>query len=99
MKSVIHDWDDEMARKILITCRRSVPSNGALLLVEWALSEPNLPSTGKLMDIVMLAMTGGKERAVEEYRDLLASAGFSPSEHDHNADGVRDHRGCSRLVS
>jgi hypothetical protein len=76
MKSVIHDWDDEMARKILITCRRAVPSNGALLLVEWALSEPNLPSTGKLMDIVMLALTGGKERAVEEYRDLLASAGF-----------------------
>jgi O-methyltransferase domain len=47
-----------------------------LLLVEWGLSEANLPSAGKLMDLVMLALTGGKERTIEEYGELLASAGF-----------------------
>lgn len=76
MKSVIHDWDDEKAREILVQCRRAVPANGALLLVEWGLSEANLPSTGKLMDLVMLVLTGGKERTIEEYRALLASGGF-----------------------
>jgi O-methyltransferase domain/Dimerisation domain len=76
MKSVIHDWDDEKARQILINCRRAVPSDGILLLVEWGLSEANLPSAGKLMDLVMLALTGGKERTIEEYGELLASAGF-----------------------
>src|SRR5947207_15960675 len=59
MKSVIHDWDDEKAREILVQCRRAVPANGALLLVEWGLSEANLPSTGKLMDFAMLGLTGG----------------------------------------
>ena len=59
-----------------MNCRRAVPANGALLLVEWGLSESNLPSTGKLMDLVMLVLTGGKERTTEEYRELLASGGF-----------------------
>jgi SAM-dependent methyltransferase len=76
MKSVIHDWDDERAREILVNCRRAVPPDGVLLLVEHALSEGNLPSAGKLIDLVMLVLTGGKERTVEEYRELLASGGF-----------------------
>src|SRR5256885_14531315 len=76
MKSVIHDWDDKKAGKILLNCRRAVPANGALLLVEWGLSEANLPSTGKLLDLVMLVLTGGKERTIEEYRELLSFAGF-----------------------
>src|SRR5579864_9440213 len=33
MKSVIHDWEDEKAKKILSNCRRAVPKDGALLLV------------------------------------------------------------------
>ena len=53
-----------------------MPSDGALLLVEWALSEGNDPSEGKLTDVVMLIMTGGKERTIEEFRQLLAKAGF-----------------------
>jgi hypothetical protein len=76
MKSVIHDWDDEKARQILNNCRRAVPADGALLLVEWGLSEPNLPSTGQLMDLLMLVVTGGKERTPDEYGQLFSSAGF-----------------------
>ncbi|MEO6969149.1 MAG: methyltransferase [Rhodanobacteraceae bacterium] len=77
MKNVIHDWDDAKARDILAHCRRAVPSNGVLLLVEWSLSEPNVPSIGKLSDLIMLVLTGGKERTVEEFRQLLSSAQFS----------------------
>jgi O-methyltransferase domain len=76
MKSVIHDWDDDRARKILVNCRKAVPKDGALLLVEFALSGKNLPSVGKFIDIIMLTLTGGQERTESEYRDLLASAGF-----------------------
>jgi hypothetical protein len=76
MKHVIHDWDDERARNILANCRRAVPVDGALLLVEWALPGGNAPSAGKYADIVMMLMTGGKERTVEEYRDLLGQSGF-----------------------
>lgn len=76
MKHVIHDWDDERARNILANCRRAVPEDGALLLVEWALAEGNAPSTGKFVDVMMMLMTGGKERTLEEYRHLLGQAGF-----------------------
>jgi hypothetical protein len=76
MKSVIHDWDDDRAHEILVNCRRVVPADGALLLVEWALPEGNLPSVGKVGDVTMLVLTGGKERTFQEYRDLLAGAGF-----------------------
>jgi len=76
MKSVIHDWNDEDAHHILSNCRKVTPKNGALLLVEWDLSEANLPSRAKFADVTMLVMTGGKERTIEEYRALLADAGF-----------------------
>lgn len=76
MKNVIHDWDDSRSRDILVNCRRAVPANGVLLLVEWGLSDANLPSAGKFTDLVMLTLTGGKERTTEEYRTLLASGGF-----------------------
>jgi len=77
MKNVVHDWDDERAHNILANCRRAVPKDGALLLVEWALPEGNASSAGKFADVVMMLMTGGKERTVEEYRHLLGRAGFS----------------------
>jgi O-methyltransferase domain/Dimerisation domain len=77
MKHVIHDWDDERAHNILANCRRAVPKDGAVLLVEWALPEGNAPPAGKFADVVMMLMTGGKERTVEEYRHLLGQAGFS----------------------
>jgi hypothetical protein len=77
MKHVIHDWDDERAHNILANCRRAVPKDGAVLLVEFALPEGNAPSAGKFADVVMMLMTGGKERTVEEYRHLLGQAGFS----------------------
>ena len=44
MKNVVHDWDDDHAAAILANCRRVVPADGALLLVEWALPEGNLDS-------------------------------------------------------
>jgi hypothetical protein len=76
MKSVIHDWDDEQARIILSNCRKAIPEDGVLLLVEWDVLAENVPSAGKFIDIVMLVLWGGRERSTEEYRNLLASTGF-----------------------
>jgi hypothetical protein len=76
MKNVIHDWDDVKARDILVNCRRAIADDGVLLLVEWSLPEANLPSTGKLSDLIMLVLTGGKERTLDEFRKLLNEAGF-----------------------
>jgi O-methyltransferase domain/Dimerisation domain len=76
MKSVIHDWDDEQSRVILSNCRKAVPADGVVLLVELSLGEANAPSFGKFIDIAMLALTGGRERSEQEFATLLSSAGF-----------------------
>ncbi|MFE3785756.1 methyltransferase, partial [Amycolatopsis sp. NPDC059090] len=34
LKSVVHDWDDDAAVRLLSTCRRSLPDTGRVLLVE-----------------------------------------------------------------
>jgi O-methyltransferase domain len=59
-----------------------------VLLVEWALPEGNAPSAGKFADVVMMLMTGGKERTVEEYRHLLGQAGFSLNQVISTASGL-----------
>jgi len=76
MKNIIHDWNDERARRILLNCRRAIPDDGVLLLVEYCVGGENTATVGKTLDVVMLTLTGGKERTVGEHRHLLASAGF-----------------------
>jgi O-methyltransferase len=76
MKSVIHDWNDEDSTRILRICRKAVPKDGALLLVEFDLPEDGAPSRGKFTDITMMVVTGGKERTIPEYRSLLSASGF-----------------------
>jgi hypothetical protein len=76
MKNIIHDWDDEQSRAILANCRKAVPSNGALFLVELLIGGENIPSLGKFIDIAMLSLTGGRERTEPQYAALLSSAGF-----------------------
>jgi hypothetical protein len=77
MKNVLHDWDDQQAHRILLNCRRAVPNDGALLLVEYCVGEDNVPSLGKTIDLVMLTVTGGRERTIDEHQRLLDGAGFS----------------------
>ena len=76
MKNIIHAWNDTEATAILRNCRRALPDDGALVLIEYCLGDDNAPSLGKTIDLVMMTITGGKERTIEEHRALLASAGF-----------------------
>ncbi|MEU4287879.1 methyltransferase [Kribbella sp. NPDC026596] len=76
LKAVIHDWPDAESVEILRTCRRSMPAHGRLLLVEQLLDESPDPVRTALSDLTMLVVAGGQERTTDEYRSLLAAAGF-----------------------
>jgi len=78
MKHIIHDWDDARARMILRNIRTKLlgKANGKLLLLEAVLQPGNAPDLGKLIDLEMLMVPGGRERSESEFRALLASAGF-----------------------
>ena len=77
MKHIIHDWDDERAAQILRTIHTAMGSTrGTVLLIEGVLAAGNEPGLGKLMDIEMLLLPGGRERSADEFRALFDRAGF-----------------------
>ena len=103
MKSIIHDWDDDAARRILTNCRTAMAADSRLLLIERVIGEPNDADEAKLFDISMLAMLGGRERTAEEYRTLLKSAGLRmirtlATVSPHSLIEAIDRKGLSRTV-
>lgn len=76
MRHIIHDWTDEQCQTILRNIRQVIPRDGRLLVVEFVIPPGNEPFFGKLLDLNMMLIPGGKERTEAEYRDLFASAGF-----------------------
>jgi O-methyltransferase domain/Dimerisation domain len=79
LKDIVHDWDDERAIDVLTNCRKAVRNepNGKVLVIEKIIPPGNEPFAGKLTDITMLLMTGGRERTGLEYGTLLATAGLT----------------------
>jgi hypothetical protein len=73
---VLHDWNDDDAARILTSIRRAAPAHARLLIVEQLIPDVPGPHAAKLMDVIMLAITGGRERTPAEYATLLDAAGF-----------------------
>jgi hypothetical protein len=76
LKDVLHDWDDEQATLILGNCARAMQPPARVLVIERGLSPRNVPGPGKMVDVVMLAVTGGRERTEQEYAELMGRAGL-----------------------
>ncbi|HEY7473312.1 MAG TPA: methyltransferase [Gemmatimonadota bacterium] len=80
LKSVIHDWDDERGAEILASCRRAIPPEGRLLLIERLVPERlgTSPDDQGLAcsDLHMLVQLAARERTESELRALLAGADF-----------------------
>jgi hypothetical protein len=76
LSHIIHDWSEEQCLTILGNCRKAMKPNGRVLIVEMVLPAGDTPHPGKLLDMVMLTMPGGRERTEAEYASLLVKAGF-----------------------
>ena len=76
LMEVIHDWDDEDSARILRAIRSAAPSGARLLIIEAIVAEDADPDFSKVLDVIMLAVTGGRERTPSEYEALLSGAGF-----------------------
>jgi SAM-dependent methyltransferase len=78
LRSIIHDWDDERAERVLRNCRARLLPGGRILCVDNVL--PPLGDTGasgtKLLDLLMLVSLPGRERTEPEWRALFAAAGL-----------------------
>jgi hypothetical protein len=77
MKHIIHDWDDDRAIRILRNIRTAMGSKrGRVILLDSVIPPGNTPDLGKIIDLEMLLMPGGKERTAEEFERLFSQAGF-----------------------
>lgn len=72
---ILHDWDDNKAKKILENTATALSSKGSLFIFEM-IQDENTPF-GALLDLHMLAATGGKERNFNQWNQLLNSCKFS----------------------
>ena len=74
---VLHDWDDERAGKILENIRKAAKPGATIIALEPVMPAGDEPHMSKLLDLTMLAMTGGLERTEDEHRQLFARAGLT----------------------
>lgn len=91
LMDVLHDWPDEQCLRILTAIRRAAPAGAALLIIEDVIPEGRADAHASTLDIIMLAVTGGRERTAGELSGLLAHAGF-------RLDTVLDTPGPRRIV-
>lgn len=80
LKSVIHDWEDEDARGILLNCRAVMGAGARLMLIERVLPvQANERPGVVLQDLHMMAVTGGRERTLPQLEALLKSGRMTVS--------------------
>lgn len=77
MASVLHDWDDDQAVRILETCRRAMRPSSRLVLFESVLRPGTEFDFAKMRDLHMLVLFGARERTHEEWERLLDRGGFA----------------------
>jgi hypothetical protein len=93
IKSVLLDWDDERAARILSNVYRAAPAGATLLVIDLMLADErageqaggDVRPAGRadatallpLTDFGLLATTGGRIRTAGEFCDLIAAAGFT----------------------
>jgi hypothetical protein len=76
LSNVLHDWADREAESILRNVRRSAPGHAELLVLESPLPEGPEAHHAKVLDIVMLTLTGGRERTQRQYAASFEAAGY-----------------------
>lgn len=79
LSHVLHDWTDAQALPLLRNCRQATGMAGRLIVIEAVLPPGDTPHHGKLMDLLMLTVTGGLERTAEDFSRLLSAGGFKLS--------------------
>jgi C-methyltransferase len=77
LMEVLHDWPDAEAAAILTAIRRAASPGARVLVIENVLEDEKPDARGHTLDVIMLAVTGGRERTTTELSMLFHQAGFT----------------------
>ncbi|MFI9455723.1 methyltransferase [Amycolatopsis sp. NPDC052450] len=72
LSDILHDWDDEHAHRILARCAEAAGPGGRVLVIE-AVGGIGAQTE---WDLAMLVLYGGRERRLDELRELAAAHGL-----------------------
>lgn len=76
VSQVLHDWADDDAAAILRAVRKAARPESHLLVIEQILPDTPGPHVAKVLDVVMLTLTGGRERTRSAFESLFTAGGF-----------------------
>jgi hypothetical protein len=76
LSRVIHDWDDAAAIAILRRCAEAAGSAGRVLVIESHAAATGDSAAFAEMNLRMLVLAGGRERTIDHYSALAATAGL-----------------------
>ena len=91
LMEVIHDWDDPQAAAILSAVSRAASPGATVLIIEAVVDDRQVDPVVHTLDVIMLAITGGRERTHAQLSQLLDSAGL-------HKEAVHETRGALRVV-
>lgn len=77
MSSILHDWNDDDAMRILGRVRDAMPPHAHLVVVENVIPADGSAHPAQFIDLEMLLVAAGRERTATEYAALLAAAGLA----------------------
>jgi len=78
LSTILHDWDDEAAARILATIHAHAPAHARLVVLDAVLPSGSEPHWARWLDLLVLGLFGGRERDEAQWRALLAAGGFEP---------------------
>jgi hypothetical protein len=77
MKSVLHDWSDEICGTILTQVRKAMrPGYSALLINENVIPATSSDWQTTALDLIMMSVLGARERTEADWQKLLGENGF-----------------------
>lgn len=77
LMDVLHDWDDGQCVAILSAIHRAAAPGATVLVIENVRTDEQGGARGDTLDVIMLTVTGGRERTGSELSKLFNRAGFS----------------------
>ncbi|MBB6347791.1 methyltransferase [Nonomuraea muscovyensis] len=76
LKTILHDWDDTRARRIVEVVGRAMAPHSRIVVLEAVPLPGDAYDIGKVMDIKQLVLFGGHARTEEEFAELFAAGGI-----------------------
>ncbi|MFN2581727.1 MAG: methyltransferase [Candidatus Dormibacteria bacterium] len=76
LMEIIHDWADAECIRILQGVRAAADRGASLIVIEDIAPDDGIDWRSQTMDVLMLNVTGGRQRSGRQHADLLRQAGF-----------------------